>query len=247
MFEGRRSNSFWSNISSKASFWLGFIGGILLMFVIGFFVLLAVVVNSDDQLVFDNNQPLPTNNQPTNNANAPSQVSLRSIGKNEVVRGNRNASVVMIEFSDYQCPFCSRMHDTMKQVMDEYGDQVAWVYRHFPLDSIHPTARKAAEAAECANDQGKFWEYSDAIFDNQNDLAQGESALRQLAADIGLKQSSFDKCLDSGKYASKVQADYQEGIRNGVTGTPGTFINGQLVKGAVSFSSLKQIIDQALE
>lgn len=247
MFEGRRSNSFWSNISSKASFWLGFIGGILLMFVIGFFVLLAVVVNSDDQLVFDNNQPLPTNNQPTNNANAPSQVSLRSIGKNEVVRGNRNASVVMIEFSDYQCPFCSRMHDTMKQVMDEYGDQVAWVYRHFPLDSIHPTARKAAEAAECANDQGKFWEYSDAIFDNQNDLAQGESALRQLAADIGLKQSSFDKCLDSGKYVSKVQADYQEGIRNGVTGTPGTFINGQLVKGAVSFSSLKQIIDQALE
>ncbi|PJA94146.1 MAG: disulfide bond formation protein DsbA, partial [Candidatus Komeilibacteria bacterium CG_4_9_14_3_um_filter_37_5] len=157
-----------------------------------------------------------------------------------------NAKVVMVEFSDYECPFCARHHETMLQIMNQYKDQVAWVFRHFPLDSIHPQARPAALAAECANEQDKFWEYSDAIYKDQDKLSGGISFLQQVAKQLKLNESKFNDCLSSAKYQSKVDADYQEGIANGVSGTPGTFIAGQLIKGAVPFESFKQIIDQAL-
>jgi protein-disulfide isomerase len=165
--------------------------------------------------------------------------------------------VTVIEFSDFQCPFCSRFwNQTLPQIKQEYQDKVRFVYRDFPLTSIHEWAEKAAEAAECADDQDKFWEYHDLIFANQNALSEqlqteGLSAVlttfRSYASDLGLDTAPFNDCLDSGKYTSEVQKDLQDGQSYGVTGTPAFFINGQLVSGAQPFANFKTVIDTALE
>ncbi|PIZ99130.1 MAG: hypothetical protein COX77_02415 [Candidatus Komeilibacteria bacterium CG_4_10_14_0_2_um_filter_37_10] len=242
-----KKSSIFSQLAPKTSFILGLIAGVLVMFVVGFFVLLGYVLkNQDTSGIANNNQVQAQPGQPNNGEEPTGPVNLRPVQKNEVVRGGKNAKVVMVEFSDYECPFCARHHETMLQIMNQYKDQVAWVFRHFPLDSIHPQARPAALAAECANEQDKFWEYSDAIYKDQDKLSGGISFLQQVAKQLKLNESKFNDCLSSAKYQSKVDADYQEGIANGVSGTPGTFIAGQLIKGAVPFESFKQIIDQAL-
>lgn len=166
------------------------------------------------------------------------------------VRGNRNADVILVEYSDLQCPFCGRFHETAKQAVEEYGDQFAWVYRHFPLDSIHPQAREAAEGAECAADLGgeeAFWSFIDAIFADESTL----NDLNGVASSIGLDVSAYESCVESGKYEGVVEADYQSGLAAGVSGTPGNFIvdsEGEVIEvpGAVPFSSLQASIDQAL-
>ena len=245
MFDKNKQSVFWSNIKPKTSFWLGLLLGVLLMFVVGFFVLLGVVLHTPET-GWDDNSPAVAVNNPSNN-NQAQPTSLSEIGKDEPVRGNSKAKVTLIEFSDYQCSYCVRVHETLKQLVAEYGDKVAWVYRHFPLDSIHPYARLAAQSAECAGDQDKFWEYSDDLFTNQADLGQGRSAMVAIADGLSLNMNKFNDCLDSEKYVDKVEADFQEGINNGVTGTPGTFVNGQLIKGALPLESFKEIIDQALQ
>jgi len=158
--------------------------------------------------------------------------------ENSHIRGEASAPVTIIEFSDFQCSFCVRFHDTMKQVVEEYPTQVKWVYRHFPLD---PYARVVAEASECAAEQGKFWEYADGLYVNQSKIAP--SFLGELATELGLDGAQFNECVDGGKYADKVEADYQEGIAAGVTGTPGSFINGEPLGGAASFESVKSAIE----
>ncbi|MFW0862589.1 MAG: DsbA family protein [Candidatus Komeilibacteria bacterium] len=234
-----KENSFWSNIKPKTGFILGIIAGILIMFVIGFFILLGLYL-SDSDYSFNNNNPSVVNSNSGNN-NPPA--AIRGIQKDDNIRGNKNAKIVLIEYSDFQCPYCTRAHSTLQQVVEEYGDDVAWVYRHFPLDSIHPYARKTAEGSECAADQDMFWEFADAVFADNSILNQGVDGIKQIASSIGLNMNKFNSCLDSGKYTDKVNTDYQEGVANGVTGTPATFINGQLVKGAVPFETFKQIID----
>jgi protein-disulfide isomerase len=138
----------------------------------------------------------------------------------------------------------------MKQVLEEYGDKVRWVYKHFPLDQLHPRADKEAEAAECAGEQGgndAFWAYVDRLFEitpsnNRLDLA----LLPGVAQDLGLDKGKFELCLSSGKYAELVEAQFQEGARLGVDGTPGSFVNGERVRGAIPFEALKGIIDAQL-
>ncbi len=161
------------------------------------------------------------------------------------IRGNKNAKVKLVEYSDFQCPFCERHYPTLKKILADYGDQVSLEYKHFPLNSIHPYAQKAAEASECASEQGKFWEFHDKAFENQQNL--NFDALKQWAADLKLNTTRFNNCLDSGKYAAKVQAQEDEGVKLGVDGTPGTLINGQLVSGALPYDAFKQIIDQQLQ
>lgn len=164
---------------------------------------------------------------------------------NDHIRGNKDAKVTLVEFSDFQCPFCKKMKPTLDKLLNEYSNQVRLVYKHFPLDSIHPFARKAAEASECAGEQDKFWEYHDALFAVQD---QGFSLerFRQIAADLKLNIDQFNDCLNSSKYANKVEEDYQLGIKNQVNGTPTTFINGIRVEGAQSFESVKLVIDRLL-
>lgn len=170
-----------------------------------------------------------------------------TITEDDHIRGNPDAPVTLVEFSDMECPFCSRFHPTAQQAIDEYRDQLRWVYKHFPLDNIHSEARPAAEASECVweqkGDEG-FWRFADAMFEQQNRL--GSEFYREVAEQIGVNMSQFDDCVSSRKYQDKVEKDYQDGLQAGVTGTPGSFVNGTPVKGAVPYTQLKSIIDQEL-
>jgi protein-disulfide isomerase len=163
---------------------------------------------------------------------------------NAPVRGNVNAPVTIVEFSDFQCPFCGRARPTVNKVRETYGDKVRILFRDFPLQ-MHPQATKAAEAAACAGDQGKFWEMHDWMFANQGKLQVPD--LKQHAADMGIKADAFGECLDSGKYASRWQQGLADGTQYGVSGTPAFFINGRPLMGARPFEDFAQVIDDELE
>ena len=157
--------------------------------------------------------------------------------------GPENATVTVIEFSDFECPFCGKAAPTVKQVKEQYGDRIRFVYKHFPLPS-HSTAPKAAEAAECAGDQGKFWEMHDKMFANQKALFP--NSLKGYAKDIGLNTTAFNNCLDSGIMASRVQSDQQEGNTFGVKATPTFFINNRKIEGAQPLSAFQSAIESEL-
>jgi protein-disulfide isomerase len=159
-------------------------------------------------------------------------------------RGSATAPVAIVEFSDFQCPFCKQVVPTLTQVLSGYGEKVKLVYRDFPLDTIHPQARKAAEAVRCAQDQGKFWEYHDALFANSPNLSPEQ--LTTYAEQLGLNLPSFERCLASGTHAASVQKSINEGIRLGVTGTPAFFINGELLSGAQPLESFVRVIEREL-
>jgi protein-disulfide isomerase len=160
-------------------------------------------------------------------------------------KGPTTAPVTIVEFSDFQCPFCSRVTPTLEQVVTKYGNKVRLVFRQFPLP-MHPNAAKAAEASLCANEQGKFWEMHDAMFKDQAGLAV--DGLKTKAAGIaGLNAANFNSCLDSGKEAPAVKSDMQEGTKAGVNGTPAMFVNGRFINGAVSPDDLSKIIDDELK
>lgn len=190
-------------------------------------------------------------------AGAPQQATKKpEVTNSDWYRGSKNAKVTLVEYSDYECPFCKSFHPTMQQVMKEYGDKVKWVYRHYPL-SFHANAQKEAEAAECAGKLGgndAFWKYTDVIFDRTTSNGTGFALdkLTPLAKELGLNESSFKQCLDSGEMAQKVKDQMAKGTEEGVSGTPGTIIidgkgNTQLVPGALPFDQVKPMIDQALK
>lgn len=228
------------------NFIMGLSVGIAAAAVIGMVIMGIMLINKNDgggKTAENNNAPSVVNNN--NAAPAPAapiggKVDVQ-ISDSDHIRGNKDAKITIVEFSDLQCPYCSRFHDTMKQVVAAYPNDVRWIYKHFPLDSIHPYARKAAEASECAGEQNKFWEYTDYIFDNQSSLST--EFISTAAKSVGLNTSNFEDCLSSGKYTSKVNSDYSQGRSAGVTGTPGNVINGELVKGAVSFDTMKAKIE----
>jgi len=171
--------------------------------------------------------------------------------------GNADAPITIVEFSDYQCPFCKKhFTNTLSAIKTTYIDtgKVRYMFRDFPLDSIHPYARKAAEAAHCAGDQGKFRDMHDTMFQNQGALMQDN--LKGFARDMQLDLDAFNACLDEGKYAKRVEADVAAGSAAGVTGTPGSFIgkpkpDGTMVAtvmtGAQPAAAFSQVIDRLLE
>lgn len=177
---------------------------------------------------------------------APQQAaSMQVLIEGRPFRGKADAPVTLVEFTDYQCPFCGRhFRETLPQLLDEYEDSVKFVILNFPLSSIHPFAQKASEAAECAYDQGKFWEYHDNLFENQ--AALDTASLKTYAEEIGLDSDVFNACLDSGTKVELVLGDFRDGQSFGVTGTPTFFINGQRVVGAQPFSAFQTLIDTAL-
>jgi protein-disulfide isomerase len=160
------------------------------------------------------------------------------------VRGSADAPVTIVEFSDFECPFCKQTRPTLKQLLERYPGKVRLVYRDFPLDSIHPQARRAAEAARCASDQGKFWEYHDVLFTQSPELALED--LRRYGGQVGLDVTKFDACLTAGVYKAAVQRDLDEGTRLGITGTPAFFINGRILSGAQPIEAFTRLIDQEL-
>lgn len=184
--------------------------------------------------------------------------SLTPVSSDDHIRGNPDAAVKIVEYSDTECPFCKRFHTTLQQVMDEYGDsgKVAWVYRHFPLDQLHSKARKEAEATECAAELGGndgFWKYLDRLMEvtpanNGLDLAE----LPKIATFVGLNEAKFNECLNSGKYASKIEAHVQNAVATGGSGTPWSIVVGPNDKkyplsGAQPYQAVKQLIELALQ
>ncbi|MBC8515665.1 MAG: DsbA family protein [Nitrosopumilus sp.] len=193
---------------------------------------------------------------PTKQPSVPVKISI----DDDPIIGNPDAPITIVEFSDFQCPFCARFHtQTLPLILEEYIDQgkVKLVFRDFPIQSIHPNALPASVAAECANEQEKFREMHDMLFEKQNEWNKLESeevlfAFSQYAADMQLDQETFDSCLSSGKYIPEIKNDLDDGRDYGVSGTPGFFVGNDIVgyvelKGAQPFESFKKIIDAQLE
>lgn len=230
--------------SSKMYFWFGFVTGVALMAIVGLSLMaFGVVGKSSGKNVAVN----PTPSVVDDGSGQPQQPFSADIKKDDHVRGDFDAPVTIVEYSDYQCPFCQRFHQTLKQVMEAYGDKVRWVFRHFPLDSIHPNARPASIAAECVSmlkGNDAYWKFSDSLFERQSEL--GQPLFLELAKKLGVDEKDFTECQGNGEAENVVNAHYQEGLQYGVRGTPGNFINGQSLPGAVPFEQIKSIIDQEL-
>ena len=159
-------------------------------------------------------------------------------------QGPASAKVVVVEFGDFECPYCGEEEPVVTQMLSDYAGRIRFVFKEFPLASIHPYAELAAEAALAANAQGKFWPYHDALYANQSAL--GRSDLDTYASQLGLDLTKFDAALDDGTYVAAVAADVTEGTALGVDGTPTFFINGIAVVGAVPYSDLQSVIDAQL-
>jgi len=170
----------------------------------------------------------------------PPKVDVSTAGR--PARGPEKATVTVIEFSDYECPFCKRAEETVKKVLSTYGDKIRFVYRHYPLE-FHAHARPAAEASACAGAQGKFWEYHDKLW-TQSDLS--EEKLKALAGEVGLDQAKFDECFKNKQFKADIDKDMADASSVGVTGTPAFFINGRMLSGAQPFEKFKEIIDEEL-
>jgi len=171
----------------------------------------------------------------------PSPALKPPLGERDHVIGSPAATIELVEYGDFQCPHCGRAHPIVNQIRQEYSEQLRFAFRHFPLTKMHPYARKAAEAAEAAAAQGKFWEMHDTLFENQEALESAE--LVRYAGQIGLDVARFQGELVGGIYAQRVQEDIASGIRSGVNGTPTFFINGKRHNGGYDYESLKEAID----
>ncbi|MBI2551366.1 DsbA family protein [Candidatus Uhrbacteria bacterium] len=239
------------SLPPKTAFIIGFVSAVLTLGTIGFVALGSCVLK--DGCSFGSSAvaavptPSPTPSAPTP---APEPVgNPAAVTDADHIRGDKKAKITLIEYSDFQCPFCGRFAPTADQILKDYAGKVKMVYRHFPL-SFHPNAEPAAEASECADEQGKFWEFHDKMFQNQEGLTA--DYFKKVAADLGLNATKFQACLDSDKMLAKVRAQQQEGGTAGVTGTPGSFLVDdkgriQSIRGALPFESIKPMIDQMLQ
>lgn len=206
----------------------------------------------------NNNDVAPSQKQQEQAGPSQNLDQVSPVTKEDHIRGNINAPVKIVEYSDTECPFCKKFHETMKQVIGEYGKsgKVAWVYRHYPLDQLHSKARKEAEATECAGGLGgndKFWEYLDRLMEvtpANNGLDPAE--LPKIAEYVGLDKTKFNECLSSGKYAQKIEEHVQNAMATGGNGTPWSIViskNGKKypLNGAQQYESIKQLIETALQ
>jgi len=161
------------------------------------------------------------------------------------VLGSSNAPITIIEFSDFECPYCRRWHtEVFDRIREDYPDQVRFVYRDFPLKSIHPNAVPAAEAANCANEQDAFWEFSEKLYSGA--YALSDDTYLAVAGELGLDLEAFEECYTSGRYADEVEADYQYAGNLGVRSTPTFFLNGLPIVGAQPYEVFKDVIDKEL-
>jgi protein-disulfide isomerase len=211
----------------------------------------SLYVSKDGVLLFPDAIDMSAPRSPSQGVEAPpdsrTDVDMRALIDDDPWAGKREAKVIVVEFSDFQCPFCAKMYPSIQRLIETYGDRILFVYRDFPLSSIHPQAQKAAESAQCAFEQGRFWEYHDRLFERQEEWASlGIPKFREYAADLGLDTERFNECLDSGKYAAEVAADLREGERIGVSATPTYFINGRKLTGALPYSTFQGVVEEAL-
>lgn len=256
MFKSDKESGSHIVLSPKMSFILGLVGGVMLLCTIGFFITLTMLVkgmSSGAGALKANTQPTaaaPSADPSADPSGAGEQVgTVAPVDQDDHVWGSDSASVTLIEYSDFECPYCARFADTIDQIKANYVGKVRIVYRHFPL-SFHPGAQPAALASECAAEQGKFWEYHDELFTTSDGLT--ESTFKSIAADLGLNKTKFANCLSNQTYLSKVNADRSSGSTAGISGTPGTIIiasdgSKQLIPGALPYDQVKPMIDAALQ
>jgi len=200
-------------------------------------ILLAIVIGYFIFLVQQNIKDLDSDN-----INQSAVVILETT--DDPFKGGENAKVVIVEFSDFECPYCLQAFTIVREVMSIYGDQIKFIYRDFPDTEKHSQAQRAAEAGECAHEQGKFWEMHDKMFINHINLSV--EALRQYAQEIGLDAQTFNQCLDEEKYKHEVLGDQADGFLLGVGATPTFFIDGQKIEGVIPLEEFKQAIDLGL-
>ncbi len=220
----------------------------------GISIILAAMViflwfNPDFGRANDEKSIIPPANMPADipsqNPQQPTRLSNVETDDDPVL-GEKDAPVTIVSFEDFQCPYCKRAYDdAIQQIKKGYIDtgKVKYVFRDFPL-SFHPNAAPAAEAAECADEQGKFWEYHDALYANQNKL--GKEMYTKIAQELKMDITKFSQCIDSGKYKQEVQKDFEYGQSIGVSGTPTFFVNGIKLVGAQPYEAFKQVIDAEL-
>lgn len=255
-----------NTLPPATTFWLGFVGAILALCTIGFFILLGLIFQGKVSLAMSDEATLakaPLAGQPTNQPAAdnndltePVSGPITPVSSRDHVRGNPNAQVTLIEYSDFECPYCKLFQETMKQVLAAYSDKIKWIYRHYPLN-FHANAQKEAEATECAYELGgheKFWAYADKIYERtaSNGTGFALADLPKLAKELGLDQKKFTECLNSGKYKDYVSQTMAGGQAAGIQGTPGVILitakgEKQLIKGALPLESMKTIINQSLK
>jgi len=221
----------------------GFLAGILLVALpVGFLAYYRGAAKASNGQQAVNNPPTGGQNAPTPEQ-PPAQVDFK-ITSSDHIRGAKNAKVTLVEFSDFECSFCGRHTPTLDKILKDYAGKVRLVFKHFPL-SFHQYATKAANATECASEQGKFWEMHDKIFTGQDKLSN--TIFSTWAKELGLNVGKFDSCLSSTKYQERISADMQLASQSGVDGTQATFVNGKLVSGAQPYESFKALIDAALK
>ncbi|MBU0732292.1 thioredoxin domain-containing protein [Patescibacteria group bacterium] len=225
-------------------FVLGIVVGVGVFSLLSLAILVAMSGKDDGKEAEANSN---TNAAAVNKAPAEAGLSADAITITEAdyIYGNPDASVTFVEFSDFQCPFCSKFHPTMKTFAEANQDNIRWIFKHFPLKS-HPQAQPAAVAVECAGAQGKFFEYNAGLFENQSSLS--EEFYTQLAGDLGLNTVEFDICLSAGEHDNKISADYNMALEAGVTGTPNTIVFNkdgevQMISGAVDEAYLQSVLD----
>lgn len=244
-----QTKSVFDAIQSKQAFWIGFVTAILSIGTLGFIILGSCVLSGDcsfERKEVEEVVELDEKNAVGNGeATAPVVVTgVPLVTEADHIQGDANAEITIITYTDFECPYCKRFHPTMKQVMEEYNGKVRWVLRDFPL-SFHANAASAANAVECAGELGKYWEFTDKIFESSE---LGKDAYVKIATDLGLNADTFTKCVDDNKYADSIDTEADGGAAAGVSGTPASFIidkqgNATPIKGALPFDSIASALD----
>lgn len=256
------TKSIFELMPSKTAFWVGFGTAILAIGTLGFIILGSCMLKGTCSIPTSAAAPSVAAATAPTAAAAAATTSKTTVdvskipavdAKKDYIRGDADAEITIVEYSDFQCPFCDRFHPTMQQIMTDYDGKVRWILRSFPL-SFHPEAQNAGIAAECAGKQGKFWEMADLLFANQSTL--GADLYKKLATDLGLNTTTFAACQADTAIADLIAAQAAGGAAAGVTGTPGSFIfktnakgtdQATIIKGAQSAATVKAAIDALLK
>jgi protein-disulfide isomerase len=253
----KQDTIFGLNGSPKTMFILGLASGIGAMALIALIGIMTLLLNGTGLNVAKaatgqvaaNNQPQADANLPNDGTatdTAPVAGPLPAVTKADHTKGKDSAKITIVEYSDFQCPYCQKHEASIEQALKDFPNDVRVVYRYFPLSSIHPFAQKSAEAAECGAKQGKFWEMHDQLFAlGASSAGLSIDGMKKIAADLKLDTNAFNKCLDNDETKSIVDQQYQDGATAGVSGTPANFINGKLVEGAVPYDQFKASLTAA--
>lgn len=242
--------SFLETMPPKTAFIGGFVAAILVLGTVGFIILGNCMLKGTCSALVSqaaDNNPTVITDPTTDPTSVPMGIPV--VTDEDYILGDPNAPITVIEYSDIECPFCNRFHPNAQKTVDDYPGQVRWIFRHFPL-SFHPSAEPSANATECAGEQGKFYEFLDIMYENQELL--GTDFYKSTAKNLGLNTTQFNTCYDESKYSTKIRTQAQGGAAAGVEGTPGSFVIGPdgsavPIRGALPYESVQQIINSMID